>query len=169
MSEDTLSFLRASKLFSAEMNSRLIPLNEYHSRSIIGKSSIWTNHRTVISKHWRNWEITRLPGFVYLEESVSAFCAIKRASKYWRFVLDYDELDNCFPLDGTFGHILETCGPYEIGAIWKAHETSCSRGASLAHGDWRWWSGRGLSREMVEALRAAVIARYTKASEIIAT
>ena len=138
-------------------------------KNIETKLSPWTHHRAVIAKHWRSWEMTRLPGFVYREEPVSAFCAIKPVGKYWRFVLDYDELDCCFPLDGTFDHILETCGPHEISALWKRHEASLSWQASLMHGGWRWWSGEGLSRPMVEELRAVTVSRYTKASEIIAT
>ena len=75
-------------------------------------------HREVIARHWRSWEITRLPGFDWRgdpDKPLTAFCATKRMpSKFWRFTLQYDELDACVPLDGVFSHILDTCGPADV-------------------------------------------------------
>jgi hypothetical protein len=59
-------------------------------------------------------------------------------SDYWRFVLDYDELDTCVPLDGVFDHILDTCGPSEeevVGAVWNQHKNSCSAGQNCVMAD----------------------------------
>ena len=134
-----------------------------------------SQHRDVIARAWRGWEFTRLPGFNWLGEPdkpLSAFCAAKRIRKYWAFRLEYDELDTCVPLDGVFAHILDTCGPPEAALtdeLWNRHEESLSRRAVFTPSDWKWWGGSGLSRAMVEELRALLIDRYAKAQAIIAT
>jgi hypothetical protein len=92
--------------------------------------------------------------------------------KYWSFRLEFDQLDTGCPLYYTFSHILETCGPSEfdlLDQLWNRHQDSFSRNASLYHGGWQWWSGRGLSRAFVDELRALLIDRYAKAREILAT
>jgi hypothetical protein len=133
------------------------------------------HHRRVIAKHWRSWEVTRLPGFNFRGlpdgEPLSAFCA-KQFCNYWVFRLDYDELDTDGRLGGVFDNILENCGPPGteiVGRLWQRYEPAFSPRAELSDGGWRWWSGHGLSKEMVEELRALLVARYARAREILAT
>jgi hypothetical protein len=139
------------------------------------RPAFMSRHRDVIARAWRTWEMTRLLGFNWLGEpdkTLSAFCATKRIRRYWAFKLEYDELDSCVPLDNVFSNILDRCGPHELDLldeIWNRHKNSLSPRATLFHGGWKWWAGRGLSSAMVDELRDLVIDRYAKAHAIIET
>ena len=129
----------------------------------------WRQHRASIAKHYRQWQITRLPGFSVHGESLTAFCASRPYHRYWQFKLEYDELDY-FPMkeSNRFITILENIGPYQIGEIFNRHRDEIASSAILSHGGWRWWGGHGLSLSLVDELRNVLVERYTKASQIMA-
>jgi hypothetical protein len=107
--------------------------------------------------------VERIPGPTLSGVTLCAIWRQKKAKKYWRFSLDYGEIDTSdfVPLDQIFHEALGS--PNILCDIFNRHrrEQPSTAHCSLS---WQWMSGNHLTEALVTDLRECVRETYRKAA-----
>ena len=142
-------------------------------RFTLTKGGRWALRRAAVEKRFRGWEVTRLPGYAWEGEPLSALFALRKAARHYRLVLDYDELDlfdeRLAGPAAAFKAALYGADKRKDPAfdLWRRHAHQQPSHARCQLGGWRWWSGEGLTLELCQDLRALAVARYQTAHETL--
>jgi hypothetical protein len=120
-------------------------------------------------RYWkrRGWEVFAIDGPDCGGRTLHAWF-LQRQQRYgwWQFRVEYGEIDSV-PVRDQFNVLLKKTGDSDFWRqTWLKHVDSLPRHARLSGNNWRWCSGSGLSKALVDELREGVISCYAKARKI---